>query len=356
MPKRKKHRTYQEKIGLPPGTLIHLGEERTEKCKITVFRYDEEKYEELILSSLEELFALPSFSGVSWINIDGVHQTALIQSLGSHFQIHPLALEDIVNTGQRPKVEEFDGLLLIVLKMIYQKKDSKDLVFEQVSLVAGAEFVISFQEWEGDIFDPIRNRIRNGKGKIRKMGADYLAYTLMDTLVDHYFAITEYFVETMENLEEEMLANPSEALSQKVHELKRELLYFRRWASPVREVVLSLQREETEQIQDTTRIYLRDVYDHLLQVIDSIENCRESLAGIQEAYSNYTAHRMNQVMKMLAMIATLFMPLTFIAGIYGMNFHDMPELRWKFGYPLALLVMAVAVLGMLAYFKKKKWF
>ncbi len=347
---------FQEKVGLPPGTLIHVGEKRPGNCKITVIAYDENNVEEKELKSIEESFSYRDKPGITWINIDGVHQTEIIEAIGAHFGIHSLVLEDIVNTTHRPKMEDLENYIFIVLKMLYYEGNENEITAEQVSLIIGADFVISFQEKEGDTFDPIRKRLRNNSGRIRKKGADYLAYSLMDTIVDNYFVILEKIGEKIEEIEEEeLLENPSRETVHVIHSLKREMIQLRRSVWPLREVTGVLERGESKLIHKSTRIYLRDLYDHTIQVIDTIENSRDMLSGLLDIYLSSMSNRMNNVMKVLTLIATIFMPLTFIAGIYGMNFANMPELHWRYGYPGVLIAMLASGLSMVIYFKAKKW-
>ena len=348
-------------IGQPPGTLVHIGEKKTEKTRITIIDYDEPHFEEKEVREVEECFPFRDKPTVTWINIDGLHQVEIIEKIGTHFNLHPLILEDILNTGQRPKVEDFDDYLFIVLKMLYQNDKDNEIKAEQVSLIIGSQYVISFQEREGDVFNPIRDRIRNSKGRIRKMGADYLAYSLIDAIVDSYFMILERLGEEIEDMEEELVSNPTPKTSQGIHKLKGEMIFLRKSVWPLREVISGLERGESSLIKESTVIYLRDVYDHTIQVIDTIETYRDIVSGMVDTYLSSISNRMNEVMKVLTIIATIFIPLTFIAGIYGMNFNpdaspwNMPELNWGFGYLAAIGVMVLVVLGMIFYFKRKKW-
>ncbi|MBL7149695.1 MAG: magnesium/cobalt transporter CorA [Candidatus Cloacimonetes bacterium] len=347
---------YQKKVGLPPGTLIHVGKERVEKVKITIIDYDEEQFAEKEVEKVEDCFPFKDKPSVTWINIDGVHQVDMIETIGKHFGLHPLVLEDIVNTRQRPKMEDFGDYIFVVLKMIYFDEKENVIKAEQVSLITGPNFVISFQEREGDVFNAIRDRLRGSKGRIRKMGADYLAYALMDSVVDNYFVILETVGEKLEDMEEELMTNPTPETVHVIHNLKRDLILLRKSVWPLREVLSGLERGESTLIHKSTRIYLRNVYDHTIQVIDAIETSRDMLSGMLDIYLSSVSNRMNEVMKVLTIIATIFIPLTFLAGIYGMNFQYMPELGWRWGYFAVLLVMVVIGIFMVAYFKRKKWF
>ena len=292
---------------------------------------------------------------VTWINIDGLHSIETIEKIGKHFELHPLILEDILNTGQRPKCEDYEKCLFMVLKMLRYNDEDNSVRSEQVSLVLGQNFVISFQEAVGDVFEQVRDRIRNAKGRIRKMAADYLAYTLIDSIVDNYFLILERIGEQIESMEEELIAKPSDKTVRMIHSLKRELIFLRKSVWPLRELINSLQKTESSLITDSTEPYLRDVYDHTIQVIDTIESFRDMVSGMLDIYLSSISNQMNAVMKVLTIIATIFIPLTFIAGIYGMNFKYMPELEWRWGYGLVLLVMIAIAVIMLIYFRRKKW-
>ncbi len=353
MPKFAKRRS--QKVGLSPGTLVHIGEKKAEKVKITLIDYDESRFQEREVGTVEECFPCREEPTVTWINVDGLHQPAVIEALGKHFGLHPLVLEDILSTGQRPKMEDFEDHIFIVVRMLSYNEKKGETEDEQVSLILGRHFVISFQETEGDVFDSIRARIRNGKGRIRRMGADYLAYALIDAIVDHYFVVLERLEDRIEALHEELVANPAPTTLQEIQHLKREMIFLRKSIWPLREVISGLQRGESTLFQETTRIYLRDVYDHAIQVIDTIETFRDMISGMLDIYLSSLSHKMNEIMKVLTIIATIFIPLTFIAGIYGMNFEYMPELRWRWGYFAVVALMFVIAGLMLVYFRRKKW-
>ena len=311
--------------------------------------------EEKEAKEVEECFPFKDKPTVTWINIDGIQRIDVIEKIGKHFNLHPLALEDIVNTGQRPKMEDFVDYIFVVLKMLYYDEKERETKAEQLSLVLGPNWVISFQENEGDVFDPIRERIRADKGRIRKMGADYLVYALIDAVVDNYFIILEKIGEKIEEIEDELVANPAPETLQAIHNLKRQMIFLRKSVWPLREVISRLERWESQLINKSTDIYLRDVYDHTIQVIDAIETFRDMLSGMLDIYLSSVSNRMNEVMKVLTIIATIFIPLTLVAGLYGMNFRYMPELEWPWGYPLVLFFMFAIGVLMLIYFRKKKW-
>jgi magnesium transporter len=345
-----------QKAGLPPGTLVHIGEKKSDQTRITLFDYNEQGVEEKELTTAEECVLYKDKSAVTWINVIGLHQVEILEKLNACFGLHPLVLEDILNTDQRPKMEDFGEYLYIVLKTLFLNGDrGEEVGNEQVSLVLGSNFVLSFQEGEGALFNPIRDRLRNGKGRIRKMGADYLVHAIVDTIVDQYFVVLEKLGERIEFLEEELVIRPTPGTLGEMHKLKREMIFLRKAVWPLREVIAGLERAESPLIKESTVIYLRDIYDHTIQVIDNIETFRDMLSGMLDIYLSSISNRMNEVMKVLTIIATLFIPLTFIVGLYGMNFKYMPELEWRWGYPLVLLLMLVLSVFMLFYFRRKKW-
>lgn len=344
-----------QKTGLPPGTLVHIGEKSEREIRVRVLDYGRDQCQEKEIKGLQECFYFADTSVTSWIDVEGLHEVELIQQLGECQGFNPLMLEDIVNTDQRPKLEDFDDYLYIVIKML-NERENDEIVVEQVSLVVGANFVISFQEGlEGDAFDPVRERIRSGKGKIRTMGADYLAYSLIDAVVDGYFGVLERVGERIEELEEEVVISPSPETVRNIHRLKREMIFLRKALWPLREVIGALERRESPLISEPVTIYLRDVYDHTVQAIDAVEAYRDILSGLLDVYLSSLSNRMNEIMKFLTIIGTIFIPLTFIAGLYGMNFQNMPELHWQWGYPACLLLMFAVSVAMLVYFKRKKW-
>jgi magnesium transporter len=323
--------------------------------KITIIDYDEEKFQEKEVETIDEVFPFSDKSTATWINLDGIHQVDNIEKIGKHFKIHPLVLEDIMNTGQRPKMEDFNNYLFLVLKMLSYDEEENETKIEQVSLILSSNYVISFQESEGDVFEPIRERIRTDRGRIRKMGVDYLAYSLIDAIVDNYFMVLEKIGEKIEDIEDELVKNPTPEVLHTIHRLKRELIFLRKSVWPLREVISRLERWESPLIDKSIDIYLRDVYDHTIQVIDALETFRDMLSGMLDIYLSSVSNRMNEVMKVLTIIATIFIPLTLVAGIYGMNFRYMPELDWVWGYPMVYMVMLAVSAVMLMYFRRKKW-
>ncbi|MDF1578710.1 MAG: magnesium/cobalt transporter CorA [Desulfurivibrionaceae bacterium] len=351
------------KAGLPPGTLVHVGAQMAEEIKITIINYDRESCEVVYPDNPEECAAYREKDSITWINVDGLHQIDVIEKLCTGFNLHPLTVEDILNTTQRPKLDIFDDYIFLVIRMQTYNSDSRQIDMEQVSLVLGNNYLISFQEKEGDTFDGVRHRIRNSKGRIRKMKADYLAYALLDSVIDNYFLVLEKVGDEIESMEEELLGDPKPETLHKIHILKREMILLRKSVWPLREVINNLIRdEEIELVSEAIHFYLKDLYDHTIQVIDTVETFRDIIAGMIDIYLSSISNRMNEVMKVLTIFAAIFIPLTFIAGIYGMNFNqessplNMPELNWYYGYPFALGLMLITAGSMLVYFKRKKWF
>jgi magnesium transporter len=343
-----------QKAGLPPGTLVYTGEKVDEKVTISIIEYDEEHFQERERASFDECLLLKDKPGVTWIKVEGVHAVANLEKLGECFNLHPLVLEDILNTDQRPKIEDFDDYIYIVLRIIKYSEDN-ELGSEQISLILGDNFVISLQESNGAVFAPVLERLRTSKGRIRKSGPDYLVYTLMDLIVDNYFVVLEQFGEALEYLEEEVVRRPTPQTLQDIHRFKYDMIMLRKSVWPLREVIGRLERRESDLIQEATGIYFKDVYDHTIVAIDNIETYRDILSGMLDIYLSSISNRLNEIMKVLTIIATIFMPLTFLAGVYGMNFKHMPELEWIWGYPFAISLMIIIALSMLLYFHRKKW-
>jgi len=344
-----------KKAGMSPGVLVHVGEQKIETARITVMSYDQARLEEKELKRIKESFVYKDTPPVSWINIDGLHEVELIEKIGTHFGIHPLAQEDIVNTGQRPKVEDFEDYIYLVIKMLKFDETTSHITSEQVSLIVGSHYLLSFQEAEGDVFNSVRERVRKGRGRIRKSGPDYLAYALIDAVVDHYFSILEKMGDRIEHFEERLLGQPTPEILQSIYDMKRELIYFRKQVWPIREVLSTWQKTESAIVQEANKVFIRDVYDHTIQVIDTIESFRDIISGLMDLYLSTVSNKMNEVMKVLTIMATIFIPLTFVAGIYGMNFKYMPELEWKWSYLVLWIVLIVIFFGMMLYFKRKKW-
>jgi len=337
-------RNHHEKMG-----------NRKEKLKITIIEYDKKTVQEKVNESIEKILLYKNSQTVTWINLNTVENIEILKEIEGHFNLHPLILENIIDTRQRPKIKDFGDSQLIIFKMLHYNKNNNSIKIEQVSVILGKNYVISFQEKEGDVFDPIRERIRNNIGFIRKAGADYLVYALIDAVVDNYFATIEKIGEEIEKLEDKIISRPNSANLRLVHKLKRDLAFLRKSVWPLREAINCMQAGESTLICKSTIPYLRDVYGHTIQVIDNVETLREIIAGVLDIYLSSINNRMNEIMKVLTIIATIFIPLTFITGIYGMNFKFMPEIKWAWGYPTVLFIMLIIGVGMLIFFKKKKW-
>jgi magnesium transporter len=348
-------RHISKKFGLSPGEVVYLGEEKTEDVKISVIEYSKDVLNVIEVSDIAACEQFKQTDTVAWINISGIHNVELIKDLGTYFNVHPLVLEDIVNTEQRPKMDDLESYVFMVMKMVYPDMAEHVIDYEQISFIIGDSYVISLQEVEKDIFDPVRERILRGKGRIRTQGSDYLAYALIDMVVDHYFKVLETIGEEIELLQDDVTENADASSLRIIHSLKSELLFLRKSIWPMREIINSLARGESDLFKDKTVIYLRDVYDHIVQIIETIETFREMLSGTLEIYFSNASNKMNEVMKILTIIATIFIPMTFIAGIYGMNFKYMPELEWKWSYPVLWGGFIVLFVLMLTWFKRKKW-
>lgn len=343
-----------DKLGAAPGTLLHIGKHKQISAGIQLISYGADELEESIISNLACYQRGSEAGQVSWLNVDGVADPAMVEALGQQFQLHPLVMEDILNTDQRPKVEDYRGYLYIVLRMLQFDKDRQQIHSEQVSLVLGEDYVLSFQERPGAVFDGVRERLRAGR-RIRFMRSDYLTYALLDAVVDHYFEMLEYIGEQVEELEDQVVSSPGPDTLARMHHYKREMLLLRKSIWPLRELLSRLSRDESPLITDETRLYLRDVYDHVIHVMDSIDTIRELLVSLLDLYLSSVSKRTNEIMKVLTIFASLFMPLTFIVGVYGMNFDVMPELRWAWGYPAVMLVMLLLVVGLLVFFRRRRW-
>ena len=347
-------RARSRKKGLPPGTLVHIGDVKADDISISVLDYSDASAELKTLTP-DECAHYTSEATTSWININGLHKIEELQTIGNFFNLHPLIMADIVNTDQRPKVEFYDDYVYLVLKMITWNNAASRIDSEQISIVIGAGWVLSFQERPGDVFDPVRERILQAKGKIRQRKSDYLGYALFDEIVDNYYIILEGLGDTIEALEEEILAQPTQSSVGRLHSLKREVLFLRKAVWPLREMAIALEREEHALISAEVHPYLRDVYDHTIHIIEIIDSYRDLLAGLLDLYMSSVSNTMNSVMKVLTIIATIFIPITFVAGVYGMNFKYIPELRWDYGYFYSLGLMAAIALVMIAYFRRKRW-
>ncbi len=345
-----------KKAGLPPGTLMHIGTRRLKNTVLHEINYSPGHLTESYpLKPGDLLQDGAGNDGNTWINVSGLHDVDFLQSIGEQFNIHKLVLEDVVNTDQRPKMEDHGHFLFFTLKMFSWDEAGQTMAWEQLSIILGEGFIITFQEAQGDVFEPVRDRLRQAKGRIRKMGPDYLCYALLDAIVDQFFLIQEKVSDSLDGIEEMVFDHPGKEAATAIHEMKRMLLNIRRAAWPMRELISHFEKSESPLLDKGTRLYVRDVYDHSIQIIDNVEVSREITAGLMDMYLSAISNRTNEVMKVLTIVATLFIPLTFIVGIYGMNFEYMPELSWPWAYPVILGIMFFILIGMILYFRKRKW-
>ncbi|MBK6521760.1 MAG: magnesium/cobalt transporter CorA [Sphingobacteriaceae bacterium] len=349
----KRRKNNKNDIGLPPGTLVYNGKVTTERVKITLIEYNETEYFEREFYDLSECMNHVKKGMVKWMNVEGIHKTELIEAIGKHYDIHSLTLEDLVHIDQRSKFEEYEHYALGIMKMI---TFDGHIHAEQLSLILVGETVLSFQEpFGGDAFDVIRTRLRQAKGRVRKLSADYLFYALIDAVVDSYFTIVEKIGDAVEEIEEEIMNNENKSSLKKLYELKRELIFLRKQVWPMRDMINSMMRSESDFISKDTHIFLRDLLDHSTRIIDTVETYRDLLSGIMDVYLSNASNRMNEVMKVLTIVSSIFIPATFIVGVYGMNFDHMPELREHYGYPIVWAIMLAIMIGQLIFFKRKKW-
>jgi magnesium transporter len=354
--KRPKRRSA--KAGLPPGTLVYIGERKTDHVRLTLIQYRDGFFNRQELNTVDEfltVYAAAEPGTITWLDMAGLHDLQVIEHIGKACQLHPLLLEDIVNTEQRPKREDYGNVVYLILKMLCLDAPGTGVLSEQVSIVMGERLLLSFQENGTDVWAPLRDRLRTGKGRLTATGADYLLYSLVDAVVDNYFSVLEFMGEKLEQIEDRLLAAPSPDTLRDLHALKREMLSVRRATWPLREVLSGLERGDSTLIAASTRLYMRDVYDHVVQVIDTLETLRETVAEMLDVYLSSMSNRMTGVMKVLTIITTIFMPLSFIASVYGMNFRHMPGLDSRWGYPLVLSLMAAIGLLMIVLFRRKRW-
>lgn len=354
IPRRIRESLLKNKTGSAPGTLTHIGIQKLDHVVIDIHDYSNEHLEHRSVSSVEECKPFVNTNNPTWVQVKGLHDIEFLKELWEEFDFHLLIQEDILNTMQRPKIENYQDQIFMVLKMIYMEND--ELIQEQVSIVFSEKFIFSFQESDRPIFAPIKKRLEVENTRMRRGGPDYMAYALMDIIIDYYFEALEKINGEIEEIEERLWSEADNVDLSDMHRLRRQLLQFRKNVWPLRDSINSLLRDdESTLISDETRLFLRDTYDHNIQVIDSLDSNREIMSSLHDMYQTNISNRMNEVMKVLTIIATIFIPLTFIAGIYGMNFEYMPELGWRYSYPVAWTVMIVATIGMVIYFKKKKW-
>ncbi|MFH1700729.1 MAG: magnesium/cobalt transporter CorA [Candidatus Zixiibacteriota bacterium] len=350
-----------KKLGLKPGSVVYVGKERTEDVHIDIIDYTDSEYSEKRVATVEECFLYKESSTLTWINVDGIHDAELVEKLGQHYGMHPLVLEDVVNTGQRPKIEDAEDHIFIVMKMLYHDVKNSEIKAEQVSILFGKHWVITFQETGEDVFDTVRQHIKKTIPRVRLMTADYLAYALVDAVVDYYFIALERLSEEIEVLDDAVSDNPKPGHLNNIRDFKKQLIFMRKSVWPLREVVGGVERSDSKLIQESTGPYLRDLYEHTIQVIDTVETFRDMVSGLLDLYHTGIANRMNDIMKVLTIIATVFIPLGFLAGVYGMNFDtgasalNLPELGFRYGYPLFWAVVVVIAGSLLLFFRRKNW-
>jgi magnesium transporter len=347
--------TQAAKRGLPPGVIVHVGNKLIEKTIVSVIDYGEGHSNERIVSDVGEILSFREDSSVIWVNINGLHEPEVIEKIGAMFNIHPLYLEDIVDTSQRPKVEDAEDYLFLTLKMAEFRGETDEIVPQQISLILGKNFLITFQEKEGDPFDPIRTRIRAGKGVIRKSGVDYLAYCIVDALIDEYYTTIDKLSDRIESLELDLVKKPSTNSLSILHRLKTDLIFLRKAVWPMREVINVIAFGDSDLIPTTGKVYWRDVYDHTIHIMDTLDTLRDIVGGMLDVYLSSVSYRLNEVMKVLTIIATIFIPLTFIAGWYGMNFKAMPEIDWQYGYYWVIGLASISIGSMLFMYRRKGW-
>lgn len=342
------------KTGLAPGALVHIGEEKTDPITIRVLDYDKDTVQELTCCLAEECLDFKTSDTVTWIDVSGIYKPELVKELGTTFDLHSLALEDILNTDQRSKYEDFKGNLFFVTKMLYKSQKDHSFIVEQVSFILGENYVLSFQETPEDIFEPVRSRIRDSRWRIRQLGADYLLYALIDIIVDNYFLILEDIGEAIESVEEAVYLKPDAKKHHMIHNLSREVVFLRKYILPMKQMLQDIRSSESSIINSETKAYFNDVYDHILQVIETIESFRGILDNLENRYLAIMSHKMNTTMQLLTVFSTIFLPLTFIVGVYGMNFDYMPELKWHWGYFAIWGVMILVSVTMFVFFKRKR--
>jgi len=347
--------TYaSDKTGLPPGALVHVSELPLQTGHITVSAYDPEGCSTTQVEKFSDILPFRQKNRRLWIQCEGLDLVEMVQALGSELEVHPLVLEDILNTHQRPKFEEHDNYLYFVIKTLQVHEDLR-ITHEQISLLVFADMVFTFREQADDLFTAIRQRLDAPNSRIRALGSDYLAYAIIDLVVDHYFVLTDTLEDVIENIELELLARPQSHLFSTIAQLKKELVFLRRAITPMREVMLSIQRSESPLIKKKTHPYFRDVLEHCLRVIDTLDTYRDLINGLLDIYLSSVSNRMNEIMKVMTVFATIFIPLTFIVGVYGMNFDHMPELHWKWGYFFLWGLFFIIPTGLLYFFKRKHW-
>jgi magnesium transporter len=344
------------KRGSIPGTVEYIGQPRIEDIKIEILEYDESKIiNKKVVNSVKELEPYFEHPGIKWIQITGVHNPDILNEIGKQFKIISLDLEDIANTTQRPRIEERDEYIFMVYKVLQLDRENREVNIEQVSIILGLNYVISFHETTPEVFEILQTRILTGLGRVRKMKSDYLVFAITDIIIDQYFTLIEDIGETIEETEEELLASPGQSSQEAIYKLKRRLGYIKKSIWPAREVLNQLQHSDHELVHEETKIYFRNIYDHTIQIIETLESLRDLTSGMMDLYLSAVSLKMNEIMKVLTIFSTIFIPLTFFAGIYGMNFKGIPELEWKYGYFYFWGIMIIITLFMLAFFRRRKW-
>lgn len=343
-----------KKTGMPAGTLVYVGEKKVDKVSMKLITYSPTEFNERFSDNVDDLIPF-SDKGISWLNVSGIHDINIIEKIGKTFGIHPLILEDVLNTHQRPKMEQFDTYDFIVLRLLFYDQKTNRIEPEQVSILLGKNFVITFEEKDNNVFARLIENLKAGRGKIRGLGPDFLAYSIIDMITDNYFEILESIGEEIENLEDSVIKNPVPEVLSKIYNLKQELIFMHKYIWPLRDVIGKMERGDSRFIKKHTQLYLRDIHDHTVQIIDSIETYRDMVSVMIDIYISGVNNKMNEVMKVLSVFAFIFIPLTFLAGVYGMNFDYMPELRWKYGYFVLWAFMLTVIASLFIYFRRKKW-
>ncbi len=346
-----------DKSGLPPGSLVHIGKVHDTSTTVSVIQYNEKTlthHDDVLTSKLGQF---KNSDVITWINVDGLSDISVVESIGNEFNIHPLVLEDILSTHQRPKLEEYEDYLYLVVKGInINLDDSLKLQYDQISILLLKNHVITFRERTDNVFNPLYHRLKNAKGRLRRASAsDYLAYAMLDAIVDEYFVVGDGLDVVFERLEDELLSEPGSEILQSIQQIRRELITIKRNISPLRELLASIKRLDTDLIKEETLRYYDDIYDHVLRITDALESYREIIASMQDVYLSSLSNKMNETMKVLTIFSTIFIPMTFLAGVYGMNFEYLPELKWRWGYPVLWGVFIFCTILLLIFFKKKKW-
>jgi magnesium transporter len=345
----------KSKLGLAPGALVFTGNRKVEKVQLHHLKYNNKEHKESLLDNHSEIILEDNSKFIDWYDLRGIHDENLISEIGKAFKIHPIALESVLDIYSRPKYDEYQSGILILIKAITYNKESKKVKLEHISIFFCEELLVSFQEDHTDVFSNVRNRILNQNGRVKERGSDYLAFALADSIVDNYYVVLEEIGDNIEVLEDNILDGEEVQIKERIHHLKKQVIFIRKQISPLREAISRFSKSDNKLIADSSQLFVRDLYDHTIQIMDMIDTHRDILNGLQDLYISEISNRMNQIMKVLTIITTLFVPLSFLCGLYGMNFDNIPELHLKDGYFILLGVMATIVFILLAWFRKKKW-